>query len=372
MTSCHDVFAALQTPPGRGAIAVISVSGQGAPELVAGIFDPVSGGRNIAGGTLRLGTVVCGGEAIDQAILAKRGDSFELSLHGGSAVVRKCLSLLSESGATVLGWGEGPIAFESAHPKWDNPAIGEEMLSHLSAARGPMAVSTLTQQWSAGLSELASGKPEAGRLRKAADRLGSANKLLIPPEVVIAGPPNAGKSQLANALVGRPVSIVHGSAGTTRDWVRELALLDGVAVWLTDTAGLWQTQEAIDIEAVNRAGRCINQADLTILLAEGAVPSVPSWLKSGRLLTVSSKCDLCRPEGKPDAIISALTGQGLEKLRALILKSLGLGGFDPAEPTAFTSRQAELLQQAARAVERGDRQAEPRLLRQLLTGHSSE
>ena len=268
----------------------------------------------------------------------------------------------------MLAYGEGPAAFEPAHPKWDNAAIGAEMLRCLPAARSPLVVSALTQQWSAGLSELAAGRPTADAMRNAAARLDSMNRLLNPPEVVIAGPPNAGKSQLTNALVARPVSIVHDTAGTTRDWIREIALLSGVPIWLTDTAGLWQAPDAVDAEAVNRARQCIAEADLVILLAEGSVPQKPSWLEAEKVLTVSAKCDLCRPAGKPDATVSAVTGEGMGGLAGAIVEMVGLAGFDPTGPAAFTERQAGLLATAARAVESLDQAEAPQALRRLLAG----
>jgi small GTP-binding protein len=372
MASRPDIFATVQTPPGRGGIAVVAVSGGEAEQIIADIFEPISSAQTVPERAFRLGRLVDDGEVIDQAILARLPGGFELSLHGGPAVVRKCLALLCKRGAAVLPCDEGPVGFEPAHCKWNNPAIGLEMLRCLPSARGPLAVSLLTQQWSGGLSELARGKPTAEALRKAADRLDSVTKLLNPPEVVIAGPPNAGKSQLANVLVGRPVSIVHGSAGTTRDWVREIALLGGAAVWLTDTAGLWQTNDTVDVEAIRRARECIAEADLVVLLAEGAAPQTPRWLHAGKALKVATKCDLCRPAGKPDVTISAVTGEGIDRLGGAILALLGLSEFDPSEPAAFTARQADLLLTAAKAVADCDQTSVSQLLRQLLTGQSSE
>jgi len=366
MTSRPDAFVTVHTPPGRGGIAVVAITGSDAEAIVADAFEPVSTSQAVPTGCLRLGKLVDDGEVIDEVVLASRADGFEVGLHGGPAAVRRCLDLFSRLGAAVLPCGEGPPAFEPAHPKWNNAAVGSEMLRCLPAARSPLVVSALTQQWSAGLSRLASSRPAADALRKAAARLDAMVRLLAPPEVVIAGPPNAGKSQLTNALVGRTVSIVHDTAGTTRDWVREIALLDGVPIWLTDTAGLWHTTDAVDAEAVSRARRCIAEADLVILLAEGTVPQRPCWLEAQRVLKVSTKCDLCRPAGKPDATVSTVTGEGLEDLAGAIVKLLGLAGFDPAEPAAFTERQAGLLTAAACAMESSNQPEASQALRKLL------
>ncbi|MBS3822016.1 MAG: 50S ribosome-binding GTPase, partial [Phycisphaerae bacterium] len=228
---------------------------------------------------------------------------------------------------------------------------------------------------------------------------------------VLAGPPNAGKSALANVLTGRPVSIVHDTAGTTRDWIREQAILDGRAVWLTDTAGLWNATDGVDsccqatprlaeqdAEAVHRAWDRIDAADLAVLCIpadardDAASNELPA-LRSSRLihvpsLTVRTKADLrsapsvvpASPRGDDDDLssvhhsefithhlaCSAETSAGLPQLRAAILDALGLADIDPVAPAAFTRRQADLLDRAADAAETGHASAAVACARALL------
>ncbi len=396
----EEPVARLLTPPGRGGIAVIHLTGPGAAEALRRVFRPLPSHADAAPRTLQLGRIVGeDGAVLDEAVVCSMPEGIEINIHGGPQVVRSTLERLGRCGARVAA---APVCegggFPPAHPQLDNPAVGREMLEALSNAQSPLAVAALTHQWSAGLSRLASralarvsaaeapgvsGRDLADVLRRAAQALPRMARLLRPAEVVIVGPPNAGKSTLTNALVGRAVSIVHERAGTTRDWVRELALIDQAPVHVTDTAGLWQQAEGIDAEAVARARRCAEQADV-ILLTEGADGQefvFPSWLDGQCVILVRTKADLLPrsesgasvecpdPQDVEEAVaVSALTGEGLPQLRRAILRRLGLDGFDPAEPMAFTPRQAGLLERAAQAMDEGSVARTAERLGELLAG----
>jgi tRNA modification GTPase len=408
--------AVLQTPPGRGGIAVILLSGPRTRDILSHAFRPCSPGaahrpasrRFSSGGPLQLGHLFdeCG--EIDQAVVSLRAAAAEINIHGGPAVARAVLHRLAQLGADVVpAPAAAPDCFSLAHPLHDNPAIGGELLEALPRARSLLAASALARQWSGGISALArqaidrisdptlsrqpapakpsaqsepaaaaspkGAPPEAfaAALRLAASRLPTMLRVLHPAEVVLAGPPNAGKSTLANTLVGREVSIVHETPGTTRDWVRELALLNGLPVWLTDTAGLWQATGDVDAEAVRRARHRIQQADVVVLLGAGRPGEVPPWLdlsspRGPRLLHVAAKCDLHPPFAGVAPAVSAVTGDGLDALAAAVLAALGLADFDPAAAAAFTGRQADLLAAAADALNRGDLAASLDALQRLL------
>jgi tRNA modification GTPase len=360
-------MAVLQTPPGRGGIAVISLSGPGAMETLEAIFRPVKSHAAGGEGVLQLGHVVADSRVIDEAVVVSRGQAFEINIHGGPAVAMAVMELLAGHGATIApAPPAAPESFPPAHPSWDNPAVGTEMLQAIPLARSTLAMEALSRQWSGGLSALVSEtirridagecEPAAaadtvGRLRLASTALSRMNRLLNPPEIVLAGPPNVGKSTLANTLVGRCVSIVHHTPGTTRDWVRELAILDGAAVWITDTAGLLENAQGIDAEAVARARQRAEAADLVLLLGADD-ERTGSVFYAKKLLRLAAKADIRPPAGDYDLAVSSVTGRGIERLRRAVLEALDLADVDPTSPMAFTPRQAEALESAAGQLDR--------------------
>jgi tRNA modification GTPase len=370
----------LQTPPGKGGIAVILLSGPEAGRILSAVFRPLRTHADDAQDVLRLGRLVRDGEVLDEAVVCRRGDAYEINIHGGPAVAKAAMELLARHGARVLPASpSAPESFPLAHPRWNNPAVGRELLDALALARTELVAAVLSRQWSAGLSEMARGMVEgalalsAEQLRRAACGLAVARRLLHPPEVVLAGPPNVGKSTLANALVGRQVSIVHGEPGTTRDWVRELAAPDGVPVWLTDTAGVWEARPraSVDAEAVRRARGVVQKADLVILLDDAGAFEDLGWRLPGAVLRVATKRDLGAPAGQADVCVSAHTGEGLDELRAAVLRALGLGDLDASRTTVFTERQASLLLAAADATDRGRAGDAAKALVELLEGKES-
>lgn len=140
----------------------------------------------------------------------------------------------------------------------------------------------------------------------------------------IIGAPNAGKSSLLNALVGREAAIVSARAGTTRDVVEVRLDLAGVPVWLADTAGLRDTPDEIEAEGVRRARRRAEEADLVIAVfaADTAPDAETLSLLAPGVVAVANKIDLAPPPVLPGGIvpigISAREGQGLAALRSVL------------------------------------------------------
>lgn len=142
--------------------------------------------------------------------------------------------------------------------------------------------------------------------------------------VAIAGPPNAGKSSLLNALAGREAVIVSEEAGTTRDVIEVRLDLSGYPVILSDTAGIREAPGAIEQEGVRRAMRTAEDADLVLWLSDASLPPVAPPLEiarlEDRLITVANKIDLGAAPASAALAISAKTGAGLQELIGRLAK----------------------------------------------------
>lgn len=132
--------------------------------------------------------------------------------------------------------------------------------------------------------------------------------------VVLSGPPNAGKSSLMNALLGESRVLVSDTPGTTRDSVEAWLDIDGWPVRLVDTAGLRESDDAIESEGVERAGRLIAEADVVLDLSRRGAET------RGVVVPVRSKCDVER--GGDGVNVSAKTGEGMDGLRRAIVAAL--------------------------------------------------
>ena len=193
--------------------------------------------------------------------------------------------------------------------------------------------------------------------------------------VVLAGRPNAGKSRLLNALAQRDSAIVSATPGTTRDIVREQIHLDGMPLHVLDTAGLRVSSDAIESEGVRRAQQAMLRADRVLLLVDDAEETASSIrtllaeLPAGlRITLVRNKIDLSRrppginPEGEtglPEAALSAHTSIGLDALRAHLKHCMG---YATSGQGTFSARRRHLeaLELAQRYIVNGAQQLHAR------------
>jgi tRNA modification GTPase len=162
--------------------------------------------------------------------------------------------------------------------------------------------------------------------------------------VVIAGPPNAGKSTLLNALAGRDAAITSSIPGTTRDLVEAPTAIGGVPFVLVDTAGLRDSEDEIEAIGVERAQQSLAAADLVLWLGE------PEDCPTAGAIRVQPKADLAKHGGRSDIAVSAKTGAGMDKLVSLLIersKSLL-----PAEgEVALNARHAAILRECLSSLQ---------------------
>ncbi len=178
--------------------------------------------------------------------------------------------------------------------------------------------------------------------------------------VVLAGPPNAGKSTLLNALARRDVAIVSPIAGTTRDVIEVRCDLDGLPVTIIDTAGLREAGDVIEEEGMARARGRISQADLVLWLDPADDPA-PLPADLGPHMHVITKCDrVVTPVARGDIAIAALSGEGMDVLLAR-LREAAESLFGEGDALITRERHRVALNEACDALRRGCAQVETEL-----------
>ena len=302
----------LLTPPGPAAIAVVRLVGGKTTAFLLNHFSKAA-----APGRAVHGTLSGDGHVIDDPLilLHDNGQGADISLHGGPWVVRQVLDLAQREGFELVQ-SNPPLPMDAVD---GDDEIEREMLALI-----PLARTELT------LRELAARSTELRRNqrnnRPAQDFLDdpSLRHLLYPPRVAIVGAPNAGKSTLANQLFAQERSITADAPGTTRDWVGEIADIDGVAVFLIDTPGLRDTDDAIEQTAIAASGPVVQSADLVVLVVDASRPinEQTEWAQRfpGALI-VRNKCDLELPPPSLSAAhvhTVASIGGGIDALRQQI------------------------------------------------------
>ncbi|MGB7160893.1 MAG: GTPase [Tepidisphaeraceae bacterium] len=327
--------AILLTPPGAAAIAVVRVVGPRVAGFLADHFSrAVKAGRCVHG-ELR----DTGGAVLDDPVVVVAGDgtTADINLHGGPWVVTSVMELLRREGFEIVESVEGLLPDRAVD---GDDEIWREVMTHLPQARTEQALRVLLAQPQAWESL---PRDVTGML---ADR--SLWWMLHPPRVAIVGLPNVGKSTLANQLFAQERSITADLPGTTRDWVGEMANLDGLAVMLVDTPGMRETSDEIERVAIERSGAEVKRADLVVVVLDASALDTP---EQRRLIEaypdaihVLNKFDVVADEMTADGIRTVATsGAGVDELRIAIRRRFGCESFDENRPRWWTKRQRESL-----------------------------
>jgi tRNA modification GTPase len=396
-----DTIAAIATPPGRGGVGIVRLSGPHALAIGQAIAGIEPRARHAGFARFRAHD----GSVIDEGLLLYFAaphsftgeDVVELQGHGGPVVMDMLLERCTELGARLARAGEfSERAFLNDKLDLAQAEAIADLIDSETRAGARLAVRSLEGKFSDRVRHLLEGLihlrmyveaaidfpeeeidfladskvsedlqsllDEHSRLQQAA----SVGRVMRDGmTLVIAGLPNAGKSSLMNALAGAESAIVTEVPGTTRDIVRERIQIEGMPVHLVDTAGLRETEDRVERIGVERAQREIAAADRILWVYDGAADPDhsafdPALLPGGVPVTfVHNKADISgRPVGLstskagPEVCISARGGEGIDELRAHLRRSMGLEQSSEGEFLA-RRRHLDALERTGRYLEEG-------------------
>ncbi|HEY7337049.1 MAG TPA: tRNA uridine-5-carboxymethylaminomethyl(34) synthesis GTPase MnmE [Bryobacteraceae bacterium] len=396
----RDTIAAISTPPGRGGLGVIRLSGPEARAVAARMlrFPPDHEWKSWAGALA--GLPDSDGRPVDRVVATffagpksyTAEDVVEISCHGSPAVLRYALGRACQEGARLAEPGEftlraylnGRIDLPQAEAVRDLIEATTLYQARIAAQQAEGSVSRRLKPVKDRLLELIA-LLEAGIdfaeddidvasseeiLRRIVSVTGPVRELIASFDygklvhegfaLAIVGRPNVGKSSLFNRLLEQNRAIVTDIPGTTRDLVSESTSLDGIPVKFVDTAGIRPGQDLVEKLGIERSYQAMADADLTLVVVDGSVPLeeedrelIRTAGKQGKFLVAANKCDLPRGADLPNALpVSALTGEGVALLRQGLVETLAPGGRVEQQGGFITSlRHERLLQESREALE---------------------
>ncbi len=391
--SDNDTIVAVATPPGRGGIGVVRLSGRLAQEIGEAICGRSLVPRQAVFCRFRAGPDQ--GEAeIDSglALLFPNPNSFtgetvvELQGHGGPVTLDMLVSACCHYGARTARAGEfTERAFLNGKMDLTQAEAVADLINSASSAAARSALRSLDGRFSDAIHQLveeliklrvfveaAIDFPEEEvdfladesivnsvdelleKLGDVEDRARQGSLLRDGMHIVIAGKPNAGKSSLLNALAGEDMAIVTHQAGTTRDVLRQRIQVAGVPIHVSDTAGLRQSSDIVEQEGIRRATEEIERADRILLVvdsnAEESLTSslelIPRGIHNSKITVVYNKADVsglapeCAKQGDIWTVtLSAKQGDGLNLLQDHLVSQ---AGFDASREDNFSARRRHL------------------------------
>ena len=397
--SDSDTIAAISTPAGEGAIAIVRLSGPGAISVADIVFRGIQKASEFASHVQHLGKIVNrSGDLIDQVLLAVHRapnsytgeDLVEISCHGGSLISARVLEACLGAGARAAGPGEFT---ERAFLNGKMDLTQAEAVMDLIRARTDLALRSATEQLEGRLGqrirsirdelialmaqvEASINFPEEGidtalpeqlcrRFEFAGEQM---SELLATADqgrmlregvrVVIYGVTNAGKSSLLNRLVGHERVIVSESHGTTRDTIEEAINLRGIPIRLFDTAGLRDTIDHLELEGITRTEKSLLAADVRLHIADRSQPKPVGFdtrSNGGAEINILNKSDLPEHhswEGVNGLRISCLTGEGIAQLEEQLLSQIGQSNLQPENSLGINARHRDCLRRALDACQR--------------------
>ena len=393
----RDTIAAISTPAGEGAIALIRISGEDALGVAERIYRGKEKPSDFPSHTQRLGEIFETNRLIDQVMLSVHRapasytgeDLVEISCHGGILVTARVLEACFHAGARAARPGEFS---ERAFLNGKMDLTQAEAVMDLIRAQSDLALRSASEQLEGRLGaeiqairtqliemlahvEAAIDFPEEGIAPDEGGKLGARldsvrqrmRDLLATAEqgrilregvrAVIYGPTNAGKSSLLNRLLGYDRAIVSETPGTTRDTIEEVINLRGIPIRLLDTAGLRDSQDEVEREGIARTERSLATADLLLHIFDRNAPKPVRFDQNpaDRIeLVLLNKSDLAEhPDWKDhDALrICCVEENGLRGLEEAILARVSENHLRPENSLAINARHRDCLRRALDSCE---------------------
>ncbi len=358
---------ALATPPGRGGIGVIRISGPKVAEIACSLLGKLPQPRYATFSNF----LNSQGELLDQglALYFPAPNSFtgedvlELQGHGGPVVMDLLLNAILTLGVRLARPGEfSERAFLNGKIDLAQAEAIADLIDSSSKQAATCALRSLQGEFSAQIHALVDqliwlrtyieasidfadeeiDHSANGQIFEKIEKmlveldeiLEKAHQGYLLKEgmhIVLIGEPNVGKSSLLNCLAGRETAIVTAIPGTTRDIIRDQIQLDGMPLHIIDTAGLRETNDPVEMEGIRRTKLAMNEADLVILLQDDRSFNnefLNEIDKDKPLLTIRNKIDLSEQAAglNPDGILylSAKTGEGIPLLKTYLKNQMGL------------------------------------------------
>ncbi|MDT2727330.1 tRNA uridine-5-carboxymethylaminomethyl(34) synthesis GTPase MnmE [Lactococcus formosensis] len=407
ITKEFDTIAAISTPLGEGAIAIVRLSGSDAVSIAKKVFQGKDLDK-VASHTINYGHIFDEDRLVDEVMLSvmkapktfTREDLVEINTHGGIAVTQEILQLLLRSGARLAEPGEftkraflnGRIDLAQAESvmdliraKTDQAAniavkqldgslsnlinnIRQEILESLAQVEVNIDypeyddVETMTSQML--LEKTAHFEQLLETLLATAKR----GKILREGlRTAIIGRPNVGKSSLLNQLLREEKAIVTDIAGTTRDVITEFANIGGVPLELIDTAGIRETEDVVEKIGVERSQKALEEADLVLLVLDASSPLTPKDVELLELSSSTNRIVLLNKTDLPEQIeleklpedfirISALKNENLDAVEKQIRALFFSGEIESKDATTLSNaRHIGLVEQALDALKEANR-----------------
>jgi tRNA modification GTPase len=394
MFSTSDTIVAVATPPGRGGLGVVRLSGPDAHPIARRLTartSPFLPRRATFTG------ISVNQSPIDHVVVTffprprsfTGEDTVELSAHGSDVVLRAIVAAAIDSGARLAEPGEFTLrAFLNGRIDLMQAEAVADLIDAVTPLQARVAFDQLQGTLTGVIAAISEALfdlmarleasvdfPEEGyhflepyELKIALDALLARTSELIADsnrgrlvregfQVAIVGKPNVGKSSLFNALAGVARSIVSPIPGTTRDLLVDVVDINGFRVTLVDTAGLRATDDAVEVEGVARARSAMSSSDLVLIVVDGSQPldqrdhELISQVVDNKRFIVSNKCDIGRPSTEEYLQISARTGEGLDALRQRLADALDVE-LSLDRPAISNLRHIKLVEQAHAALSR--------------------